>query len=155
MKFISKSVAETQKIAAEMMQKLTKKNPPSDPPFKKGGLGGFLIGLTGDLGAGKTTFVQGLAKGAGIDPDYYVNSPTFTLINEYEGKGLRIIHVDLYRIERAIEGSTLALEEYFQPGNIIVVEWPERIPDLESQLDFLIRLRAISDKEREIEIISL
>jgi tRNA threonylcarbamoyladenosine biosynthesis protein TsaE len=71
-KHVSKSASQTANIAADFGRTLKP---------------GRVIGLIGDLGAGKTTFVQGLARGLGIDPDYYVNSPTFTLINEYRGQG--------------------------------------------------------------------
>ncbi len=142
MKFLSKSPAETKKIAADFAKKLLEVI--RAEPVK--------VGLSGDLGAGKTTFVQGMARGCGIDPEAYVNSPTFTMINEYEGKGFSIVHVDLYRIDKPVEGRTLALEEYFRPGRLIVVEWPENWPELMKELDFEVRLSAISDKTREIEV---
>jgi tRNA threonylcarbamoyladenosine biosynthesis protein TsaE len=71
-----------------------------------------------------------MAKGLGIDPDYYVNSPTFTLVNEYRGRGIPLVHVDLYRIEKPIEGETLGLDEYLASGAVVAVEWVERMPEL-------------------------
>lgn len=86
--------------------------------------GGEIITLRGDLGAGKTTFTQGLAKGLGIDRP--VKSPTFTIIREYQGKELKLNHMDLYRIEDQFE--ELGLEEYFnQREGVTVIEWPEQM----------------------------
>lgn len=140
MKQISRSPNETRKIGAVFAKGLA-------ASLKDRSV---LVGLFGDLGAGKTTFVQGMARGCGIDPDYYVNSPTFTLINEYRGRDVTVIHVDLYRMEKPLEGQALALEEYLRPGNLIVVEWPEKWPDFD--LDFRIRFETVSDKVRTIEI---
>src|SRR5262249_49524254 len=135
MKFISKSPAETKKIAADFAKKIVSSQRWPVP---------VIAGLFGELGAGKTTFVQGLARGCGIDPDYYVNSPTFTMVNEYQGKAIVLIHVDLYRVERPIEGRTLALEEYLLPGHLVVVEWPEKWPELAKHLDFQVRFEMVS-----------
>ena len=84
---------------------------------------GDIILLEGDFGSGKTTFTQGIAKGLGIDARY-VNSPTFTLINEYKGVNLPLYHIDLYRLEGLEEVATLGLEEYFEGAAVTVVEWP-------------------------------
>lgn len=113
---------------------------------------GKIVGLIGELGAGKTTFVQGMAKGLGIDPEYYVNSPTFTLVNEYRGKGPALVHVDLYRIERPVEGETLALDDYLASGAILAVEWIERMPELEKRMTERVEIRVAGDNQREIEI---
>lgn len=88
---------------------------------------GLLIGLTGNLGAGKTQLVKGLAQGLGW-PDR-VHSPTFSLVNEYAGGRLPLFHLDLYRLETRAEIVAAGLEEYFsnQPG-VVVVEWYERWP---------------------------
>lgn len=85
-----------------------------------------LVALFGELGAGKTRFVQGLADGLGIRE--LVNSPTFTLINEYEGSR-PLFHVDLYRVGSEDEALELGLEEYLERG-IVAIEWPDRIPNL-------------------------
>lgn len=134
MELISKSAQETKKVGTDFVKKLSV------------GIAPVTIGLIGDLGSGKTTFVQGMARGLGIDPRTYVNSPTFTLVNEYKN----LIHVDLYRTDKPEEIDTLALEEYMQEGNVIVIEWVEKDPLLEKKMDFLVRFEMISEKERRI-----
>ncbi len=86
---------------------------------------GDLIGLQGELGAGKTTFVRGLACGLGIDPDR-VRSPTFTLVNEYSGGRLPLFHLDLYRLSPS-PVDRIALREYLYGDGVCVVEWIDRL----------------------------
>ena len=87
--------------------------------------GGALIGLCGDLGAGKTVFVRGLAEGLAI-PTSKVRSPTFTLINEYSGGRLPLYHIDLYRMSPS-DMDRMALREYLYGDGVCVVEWFERL----------------------------
>ena len=87
---------------------------------------GDVVLLTGDLGAGKTAFVRGLAEGLGIDASE-VTSPTFTLIQEYSGGRLRLYHVDLYRL-KPIEVDDLGLDELTREGGVTAIEWPDRLP---------------------------
>ena len=90
-------------------------------------LPGTLLALHGDLGSGKTCFVTGVARALGItDP---ITSPTFTMINEYEGSR-RLCHMDLYRISSPDELFSLGLEDYFDGADITIVEWAERAGDL-------------------------
>ncbi|MCB1071364.1 MAG: tRNA (adenosine(37)-N6)-threonylcarbamoyltransferase complex ATPase subunit type 1 TsaE, partial [Kiritimatiellae bacterium] len=88
---------------------------------------GAVVALHGELGAGKTCFVQGMAAGLGIDGP--VTSPTFTLLHEY-GEPVRLIHMDAYRLSGPEEAEDLGFEEWLERGAILAVEWPERISPL-------------------------
>ena len=87
---------------------------------------GTTVRLYGDLGAGKTAFVRGLAEGLGIDPAD-VSSPTFTIVQEYRGPQVTLQHVDLYRLAPA-EIEDLALEDLVDPHTVMAIEWAERLP---------------------------
>ena len=87
---------------------------------------GDVVALTGDLGAGKTSFVQGLARGLGVRGR--VASPSFTIVNEHEGR-VPLFHVDFYRLESARELDHIGLDDYFARGGVVVVEWAERFPE--------------------------
>ena len=86
---------------------------------------GAVILLSGELGAGKTAFVRGLAAGLGIDPDD-VTSPTFTLVHEYRGGRIPLVHVDLYRLDRA-ELEDIGLDTELAASGVLAVEWAERL----------------------------
>lgn len=86
---------------------------------------GDVVALQGDLGAGKTNFVQGLAQGLGITED--VSSPTFILANEYLGGRLPLYHIDAYRVENAAEAEGFGLDDYLTGDGVTVVEWAERV----------------------------
>jgi len=90
--------------------------------------GGEIIGLTGELGSGKTCFVRGLAQGVDVDKGAWVRSPTFTLINEYDGR-VPLFHVDLYRISSMREMEELSLRELLYSEGVSVIEWFERLPE--------------------------
>jgi len=100
---------------------------------------GTFIGLVGDLGSGKTVFVQGLARG--LDSDDPVSSPTFVIVNEYEGR-LPILHVDLYRLPDAAAVESLGYRELFWSDAVTVVEWAERAGDLRpsDRLDIVVSI---------------
>jgi tRNA threonylcarbamoyladenosine biosynthesis protein TsaE len=85
---------------------------------------GLVIGLSGDLGAGKTQLARGVARGLGITAR--VHSPTFTLVNQYDDGRLLLFHVDLYRLETREQIIAAGLEEYFQPAGVAVIEWADK-----------------------------
>lgn len=100
---------------------------------------GDILLLEGNLGAGKTTFTQGLAEGLGVDE--FVNSPTFVIINEYFSGHLPLYHMDLYRLEDEAQLYDLGVEDYFFGNGVSVVEWPEialsLLPEAYTRLTFL------------------
>ena len=89
-------------------------------------IAGDLVLLFGDLGAGKTCLTQGICLGSGLDKSTYIRSPTFTLINEYQGV-VPIFHIDLYRLETEEEIMNLGLEEIIYSKAITIIEWPEKL----------------------------
>jgi tRNA threonylcarbamoyladenosine biosynthesis protein TsaE len=107
---ISRSESETEALGAVLAKDLR----PGD-----------VVALTGDLGAGKTAFVRGLARGLSLDPAE-VSSPTFALVHEYRGGRLPLFHVDLYRLNRA-EAEDLGLDELGVADGVLAIEWPERL----------------------------
>ena len=108
---------------------------------------GDVIGLIGDLGAGKTLLTQGVAAGLGVPQSVRVTSPTFSLINEYEGGRLRMVHVDLYRIEAEAELEHIGLEEMLDNEGVSSVEWCEKFPVLPDD-HVLVTIEIIDDKAR-------
>jgi tRNA threonylcarbamoyladenosine biosynthesis protein TsaE len=103
--------------------------------------------LIGNLGAGKTTLAKGIAKGRGAADPEQVSSPTFTLVHEY---GLRLYHIDLYRLEEEREVATLGLDEIFEKDALVLVEWGEKFPRLMPAGRVEIRLETVSEDERRI-----
>jgi tRNA threonylcarbamoyladenosine biosynthesis protein TsaE len=94
--------------------------------------GATTVLLEGELGAGKTLFVRGMAGGLGADPDE-VSSPTFSLVNRYGGGRMPLIHLDLYRLEAATPESTarlVGLDELMHEGGVVAIEWPDRLAGL-------------------------
>jgi tRNA threonylcarbamoyladenosine biosynthesis protein TsaE len=111
--------------------------------------GGDVVVLVGELGAGKTAFVQGLARGLGVTEP--VVSPSFVLVREYEGR-LRLAHADAYRLAGPAEFEDLGLEEVTGPDTVTAVEWGDRVELALPGPRLAIRFRVVSESERELEI---
>lgn len=114
---------------------------------------GLVIALSGDLGAGKTQLVRGLARGLGVTSR--VHSPTFTLVNEYSGGRLKLFHLDLYRLEIPEQIRTAGIEDFLQPEGVAVIEWAERLSGLGSGVWDLgrltqVKIEVLSELERRI-----
>ena len=108
---------------------------------------GDAIALTGELGAGKTTFVQGLARGLGFDGA--VVSPTFTLVREYRGGRLPVVHADVYRLERVQDVVDLALEEEAE-GGVLLVEWGDAVEALLPEGHLVVELTVAGAGEERV-----
>lgn len=111
---------------------------------------GGVIALIGDLGAGKTIFAQGFAKGLGIKEK--IISPTFILQREYKIPSSKKIlyHLDLYRLENEEQFKHLGLEELFESGNIILIEWADKIKNIFPKNTTILEIKKISENERQI-----
>ena len=136
MEYITHSPEETRALGARLANALQ---------------GGEVIAFTGDLGAGKTAFVSGLAQALGVDER--VTSPTFTIVNEYEGGRLPLFHFDMYRLGSADELFHIGWEDYLARGGICAVEWSENVD--EAIEDDAIRIsitRGETDTDRVIVI---
>ena len=114
---------------------------------------GMVIALEGELGSGKTVFVQGLARGLKVPDNYRVTSPSFTIINEYPGR-CRLIHVDLYRIEIAADLQDLGLVELLHGESVTAIEWAERMQSDLPEERLVVRLKILDDDSRRILIIA-
>ena len=132
--FISHSQLETE----EMGQKLAEKLP-----------GGSVVAMYGDLGAGKTAFVRGMAKGMGLS--CRVSSPTFTIVNEYLGER-ELIHFDMYRLSSADELFDIGWEDYLSRGAVCAVEWSENMQDAFFGDEVVVRIEKLNDTDRKITI---
>ncbi len=112
---------------------------------------GDLVALTGELGSGKTCLIQGIAVGLDILNPKQVTSPTFTLINEYQGR-VPIYHFDLYRINKLEELFDLGFEEYFYGNGVTLVEWAEKILDWLPPQRLSVYIKILSERQREIQL---
>lgn len=111
---------------------------------------GTVIALCGPLGAGKTCFVQGLAAGLGVPATVPVNSPTYILMNIYEGGRLPLYHFDWYRLDSADQLAALGLEEYFEGPGVSIVEWADKFPQVLPPSTRWYRCRILDATRREI-----
>jgi len=132
--FLSNSPDETIKIGSHFSQKLK---------------GGEIVSITGELGAGKTVFVKGIATGLGIDRDE-VSSPSFTLMNIYSGR-LNLCHVDLYRIKED-ENLEVEIFEILDYNTLVVVEWAENLRRILQMSNWHVTIEMIDEKNRRIKI---
>ena len=114
---------------------------------------GSVVAFTGDLGAGKTAFTRGLARGLGIKER--VTSPTFTIVNEYEGGRLPLFHFDMYRLSSSDELFDIGWEDYLSRGGVCAVEWSENVADaLEEDTIQVEILRGDTDNQRRITLVN-
>ena len=132
--FHSKSEAETEAIGADFARDLP---------------GGTVVAMYGDLGAGKTAFVRGMARGMGLN--CRVSSPTFTIVNEYLG-ARELIHFDMYRLSGADELFDIGWEDYLSRGAVCAVEWSENVEDAFFGDEVRVTIEKLSDTDRKITI---
>ncbi|MDE6659099.1 MAG: tRNA (adenosine(37)-N6)-threonylcarbamoyltransferase complex ATPase subunit type 1 TsaE [Eubacterium sp.] len=134
-KYITKSYEETVALAEKLAKDMPK---------------GTVIGYLGDLGAGKTAFTTGLAKGLGIDVD--VSSPTFAICNEYKGNGKTLYHFDMYRIDGWEDLYSTGFFDFLETDAYIAAEWSENIYGALPDDAIIVDISKISDTEREFKI---
>ncbi len=113
-----------------------------------------LVLLRGDLGAGKTTLVKGIAAGFGAAEEEDVTSPTFTLVHEYRGPRANLYHIDLYRVDTQRELETLGLDDLRSEGSVLLIEWGEKFPRLLRERDVEISFKWDGENGRRIRIVS-
>ena len=130
------SVAETEAAAAKLAESL---------------VGGEIVALHGELGAGKTQFARGIVKGLGGDASS-VSSPTFVLLNVYDTGRLKVFHLDAYRVSGAEDFESIGFAELIEQGGVVIVEWPSRVETLLPAERIEVRLTTISPQVRRIEI---
>ena len=134
MEFLTHSPEETELMGETLAKKL---------------MGGEILAYRGDLGAGKTAFTRGLARGLGISDR--VTSPTYTIVNEYEGGRLPLFHFDMYRLDSSDDLFDIGWEDYLLRGGVCAVEWSENVP--EAMADAItVEIRKISENDRQILI---
>ena len=134
MTYITKNEAETEALGADFAAALP---------------GGSVVAMYGDLGAGKTAFVRGMARGMGLDA--HVCSPTFTIVNEYLG-ALPLFHFDMYRLSSADELFDIGWEDYLARGGVCAVEWSENVDGAFEGDEIRVTFEKLSDTERRITI---
>jgi tRNA threonylcarbamoyladenosine biosynthesis protein TsaE len=112
---------------------------------------GAVVALEGELGAGKTCFVQGMARGLGVSRKAFVRSPSFTILNQYDGR-LKLYHLDFYRLNHEDDLDDLGIEEFFDGDGITVVEWADKFETALPDRTIRVRFGIIDENTREIEI---
>jgi tRNA threonylcarbamoyladenosine biosynthesis protein TsaE len=111
-----------------------------------------IVVLRGDLGAGKTTLVKGIAQGFHAASEEDVTSPTFTLIHEYRGPGVILYHIDLYRVDTPRQLETLGLDDLIVENSVLLIEWGEKFARFERERDVEIALERMGENERRVRI---
>lgn len=142
--------------ATDLLREITTNSPEETIAFGRT-LSGLLIPpklvlLRGDLGAGKTTLVKGIAAAFDAASEEDVTSPTFTLVHEYRGPRVKLYHIDLYRIDTQRELDTLALDDLRGEDSILLVEWGEKFPRFTRERDIEISLDRAGEDSRRIQI---
>ena len=112
---------------------------------------GTFIGLVGNLGAGKTVFTKGIAKGLGVKQYKYVNSPSFVIIKEYKGR-IPLYHFDVYKLDSSDDLDGVGYEEYFYGNGITVVEWADKVKDILPDKKILVKFTHAGSSKRKIKI---
>ena len=112
---------------------------------------GDVVALVGELGSGKTWLTKGIALGLGVRPDTVITSPSFALVNEYEGR-VTLFHMDVYRLESLSELLSAGLEEYLYSQGVVVLEWADRWPEILTEQTLTVELRIINDHRRQITL---
>ena len=133
MEFVTHSPEQTRQLGARLAQVLGP---------------GAVVAFTGDLGAGKTAFVSGMAQGLGIQER--VTSPTFTIVNEYEGGRLPLFHFDMYRLGSADELFDIGWEDYLERGGICAVEWSENVAEAMEPGTIFVSIRRGEDENSRV-----
>ena len=110
---------------------------------------GDIVALVGELGSGKTWFSKGVALGLGVDRGIVVTSPSFTLVNEYQGRHV-FYHMDLYRLEGPGALITSGLDEYLHMGGVVVIEWADRLPDIIPEWGLEVKFKILDERRRHL-----
>jgi tRNA threonylcarbamoyladenosine biosynthesis protein TsaE len=113
-----------------------------------------LVLLRGDLGAGKTTLIKGIASAFGAASEEDVTSPTFTLVHEYRGPLANLYHIDLYRVDTPRQLETLGLDDLIAEDSILLIEWGEKFPRFVRDRDVEITLERVGENDRKIQVAS-
>jgi tRNA threonylcarbamoyladenosine biosynthesis protein TsaE len=111
-----------------------------------------LVLLRGDLGAGKTTLVKGIAEGFQAAGEEDVTSPTFTLVHEYRGPQANLYHIDLYRVDTPRQLETLGLDDLIAENSVLLIEWGEKFPRFRRERDVEIALERVAENSRRIRL---
>jgi tRNA threonylcarbamoyladenosine biosynthesis protein TsaE len=112
---------------------------------------GDVVALVGELGSGKTWITKGIARGVGISPNTVITSPTFALVNEYQGRAT-LFHMDIYRLGSLPELLSAGIEEYLYGGGIAVLEWADRWPEILPEHTVRVQLSILDDHSRRISL---